>query len=113
MNIIKKYRRDITWEEGSDNVFADLEMPDAEEKLAKARLAFKINELIKNKHLKQVEAAKLLGVDQSKISLLHCGQLSDFSIERLAHFLTLLNQDVEIVIKRTQSHHGCLRVVYA
>jgi predicted XRE-type DNA-binding protein len=66
--------------------------------------------------LKQVEAAKLLGVNQSKISLLHCGQLSDFSIERLTHFLILLNQDVEIVIKkskRNSANPGCLRVIYA
>jgi predicted XRE-type DNA-binding protein len=113
MSIIKKHRKDISWEEGSDNVFADLDMPDAEEKLAKVKLAFRINEIIGKKSLKQIEAAKLLGIDQSKISLLHCGQLSDFSIERLAHFLVLLNQDVEIVIRQTKSHHGCLRVVYA
>ena len=35
-------KADDTWELGSANVFADLDMPDAEEKLAKAELVFKI-----------------------------------------------------------------------
>lgn len=115
MNTIKKHQQNLTWEEGSENVFADLDMLDAEEKLAKARLTFKINEIIEKRQLKQTEAAKLLNIDQSKISLLRCGHLKDFSVERLAHFLTLLNQDVEIVVKKSHKNfgHGMLSVVYA
>ncbi len=115
MNTVKKHQQNITWEEGSENIFADLDMPDAEEKLAKAKLAFKINEIIEKKRLKQTQAATLLGLDQSKISLLNCGHLKDFSVERLAHLLTLLNQDVDIIIKKSHrsSGHGSLKVVYA
>jgi predicted XRE-type DNA-binding protein len=115
MTVIKKQHRDLVWEEGSENVFADLGMHDADERFAKARLALKINEIIAQKNLKQKEAAKLLGIDQPKISLLHRGRLADFSIERLAHFLTLLNQNVDIVIRGTNkmSQHGRLRVVCA
>jgi predicted XRE-type DNA-binding protein len=114
MNSIKKHQKNIIWEEGSDNVFADLDMPDSEEKLIKAKLAFKINEIIAKKKLKQTQAAKLLGVDQSKISLLACGHLTVFSVERLAHYLTLLHQDVDIVIRKTKnvSGYGKLSVVY-
>jgi predicted XRE-type DNA-binding protein len=106
---------DEHWEEGSTNVFADLEMVDADEKLAKAELALKINQILKRRNLKQIEAAKLLGIDQSKISLLNRGRLSAFSIERLVKFLNLLNQDVEIVVRgtRKRSHHGTFRVVNA
>ena len=106
---------DETIEAGSTNVFTDLEMPDADEKLAKAELALCINQIIAQKKLKQIAAAKLLGIDQSKISLLNRGRLSAFSIERLVKFLNLLNQDVEIVIRspRHRSHHGSLRVVHA
>ena len=108
------HKIDETWEVGSSNVFADLDMPDAEEKLAKAELAFKINQILKKRKLNQSQAAKLLGADQSKISLLNCGRLSSFSIERLVRYLNLLNQDVEIVVKRTRKHsHGALRVVCA
>ena len=107
--------QDEHWEEGSTNVFADLEMADADEKLAKAELALKINQILKKRHLKQTEAAKLLGIDQAKISLLNRGRLSAFSIERLVRFLNLLNQDVEIIIRgsRRRSHHGTFRVVSA
>jgi predicted XRE-type DNA-binding protein len=113
MNTLKKLPH-ILWEEGSENVFADLDMPDAEEKLAKAKLAFKINEILDKKRLKQQQAAKLLNTDQSKVSLLHCGHLKDFSVERLAHFLTLLNQDVEIIVKKTRRiGYGTLKVLYA
>lgn len=114
MNTKSKQQANDHWENGSENVFADLDMPNAEEKLAKAKLALKINEIIAQRGLKQVKAAQVLEVDQSKISLLHRGRLGDFSVERLAHFLTLLNQDVDIVIKKSKaaSGHGQLRVVY-
>ncbi|OGT16583.1 MAG: hypothetical protein A3I12_07225 [Gammaproteobacteria bacterium RIFCSPLOWO2_02_FULL_38_11] len=103
----------ITWEVGSDNVFADLGMTDAKEKFAKVQLAMKINQLIKRKKLKQKEAAQLLDVDQGKISLLNRGRLSVFSIERLIKFLNLLEQDVEVRIKTTKniSHLGSFRVL--
>ncbi len=108
---------DDQWEKGSTNVFTDLEMPDAEEKLVKAELAFKINQIIKRKKLKQTEAAEILGADQAKISLLNRGRLSSFSIERLVRYLNLLNQDVELVIKKSKkrghSSHGKFCVIYA
>lgn len=116
MSTSQSNKSNDTWEMGSTNVFADLDMPDADEKLAKAELTLKINKIIKQRKLKQVQAAKLLGIDQSKISLLNRGRLSDFSIERLVKYLTLLDQDVEIVIKKSRrkhSLHGKLSVVYA
>ncbi len=115
MNRLKKAMINESSEMGSTNVFADLGMPDAEERLVKAELAFKINQILKEKKLKQREAAKILQADQSKISLLNCGRLSDFSIERLVKYLNLLNQDVEIVIKKSRRrlHPGHLRVVCA
>lgn len=115
MNDATKNNIDDQWDEGSNNVFADLGMPDATEKLAKAELAFKINQIIKRKKLKQAEAAKILQADQSKISLLNRGRLSSFSMERLVKYLNLLDRDVDIVIKRSRSrkHHGVLRVIYA
>ena len=91
-----------TFKLGSTNVFADLDLPDPEERLAKAELAFKINQILKEKKIKQIEAAELLDTDQSKISLLNRGRLSTFSIERLMKYLNLLNQDVEIVIKKSK-----------
>jgi len=101
----KKTSIDIT--DSSGNVFADVGLPAPEECLAKAQLALQINRLIEKKGLNQTDAAKLLGIDQPKISALNRGRLAGFSIERLFRFLTILNQDIEIVIKphKTRQHH--------
>lgn len=106
---------EATWEEGSTNFFADLGHTDADEKLVKVELAHKINQLIKQRGLKQKDAATLLETDQAKISALSRGHLAIFSIERLVKYLNLLDQDVEIIIKATPApiHHGTVRVSYA
>lgn len=85
--------------QGSGNVFADLELPDAEEMQAKALLCMQINTIIKKRHLTQTQAADLLGIDQPKVSALIRGRLKGFSMERLFHFLNLLGRDVQIVVK--------------
>ena len=48
------------YEKSSGNVFKDLGLPDAEEHLVKAKLVWKINGIIKERGLKQVEVAALL-----------------------------------------------------
>jgi predicted XRE-type DNA-binding protein len=85
---------------GSGNVFADVRVPRPEEALAKAELAHKITKLIERRRLTQAEAAKLLDVDQPKVSALRCGRLSGFSLDRLVRFVVLLGHDVEIVVKK-------------
>jgi len=88
---------------GSDNVFADLGLPNPEERLAKAELAFQINRLIKQKKLTQAEAAKLLDIDQPKVSQLSQGKLSGFSLERLFKFLNLLGQAITIKVSKAKT----------
>lgn len=83
----------------SGNVFADLGLPDAEEKQTKARLAFAINQIMRSQQLSQAAAARRLKVNQPKISALRNYQLQGFSVERLMNFLTALDRDVEIVIR--------------
>ena len=78
----------------SGNVFSDLELPDSQEMLTKAELARQINHLIEQKKLTQSAAAKLLEIDQPKISALSKGKLSGFSLERLFRFLTILGQPI-------------------
>ena len=87
-------------EEGSGNVFADLALPDAEERESKARLAYRIGEIIRGRHLTQAEAADVLGATQPIVSKLMSGQLHGFSLERLVRFLNALDRDVEIVVRR-------------
>ena len=96
------------------NVFEDLGLPDAEELLVKSNLAIRINKIIKNRHLTQVQAAEILGIPQPKVSMIQHGKLRGFSLEKLCHFLTLLGSDVDIVIKaRKEDGVGQLRVTYA
>jgi len=100
---------------GGENVFADLGLPNPEEHLAKAELASRIGEAIGQRRLTQAAAAELLGIDQPKVSRLLRGYLTNFSTERLMHFLTLLGRDVEIVVKRAprSRRQGRVRVVAA
>ena len=86
------------YEISSGNVFADLQMPNPEEHLAKAHLAQQINMLIETQGLTQEGAARLLGIDQPKVSALHTGKLSGFSLSRLLKFLTILGYDVTIKV---------------
>jgi predicted XRE-type DNA-binding protein len=83
----------------SGNVFADLNLPHADDLLAKAELAAKIIAEIQRRRITQAQAAALLGIDQPKISALKQGKLSGFSIERLMRLLLLLGRDVEIAVK--------------
>jgi predicted XRE-type DNA-binding protein len=105
--------KEIEAEESSGNVFADIGLPNPEERLAKADLAIRIAESIRARRLTQTRAAHILKIDQPKISRLLRGQLSGFSTERLMHFLTKLGRDIEIAVKPTprSRRQGHLRVV--
>ena len=83
----------------SRNVFADLGRPDAAERQTKTRLAMAINGILAERKLKQIEAARLLSIPQPRVSSLARYRLNDFSVEKLMEFLTLLDQDVEIMIR--------------
>lgn len=97
--------QEIEITKSSGNVFEDLELPNSEEYLAKAKLAYQINKIIERIGLKQKEAATLLGIDQPKISALSRGRLSGFSVERLFKFLAILNQDIAIIITPHKKNH--------
>ena len=89
---------------GSGNVFADLGLPEAREMQTKLRLAYAINEIVESRRLTQANATELLGIPQPRISALKNYKLEGFSVERLMTFLTALDRDVEISIrKRTSS----------
>ena len=94
------------YETGSRNVFKDIGVPNAEEHLVKAQLVFKIDAIMKNRGLKQVEAAGLFGVRQPDVSKMLRGEFRQFSVERLLRFLVALNQDVEIIVKPHRGKHN-------
>ena len=90
----------------SGNVFADLGLPDASQKLAKVQLAVALRQLIEEKRLSQTAAAHLLGINQPKVSALVNYRLAGFSVERLMHFLNALGCDVEIVLRKKPGSRG-------
>jgi predicted XRE-type DNA-binding protein len=88
----------IKFTKSSGNVYEDMGFKDAKERLVKADLAIKINQIIKDRGYKQDAAADTLGINQPKVSAIANGRLKDFSIERLIEFLNKLDQDVEILV---------------
>ena len=85
--------------QGTDNVLLDLGFDDAEELSAKAVLAFKLNELIRQRGLSQTEAAAITGMTQPKVSQVRRYKLQNISLERLMQALVSLDQHVEIVVQ--------------
>ena len=104
-------------EKGSNNIYADIGMPDAGEMLVKAHLAAKIGEIVKQRRLTQQQAAEILGMTQPKLSNMLRGQFRGISEARMLDCLNRLGRDVEIVVRKaTRSKHagaGRTTVVFA
>jgi predicted XRE-type DNA-binding protein len=101
---------DIAVIPGSGNVFVDLGVAAPQEELAKAQLASHIRAAIGRRKLTQAQAAKLMGLDQPKVSALMNGRLTGFSSDRLLRCLTALGQDVDIVVRGRPIGDACGRV---
>jgi predicted XRE-type DNA-binding protein len=98
----------------SGNVFRDLGFADSEERRTKVQLAGAINDLVQRRRWPQTRVASQLGINQPKVSALLNYKLEGFSVERLMHFLTALDQDVEIMIRsKPRSRRGGRIVVHA
>ena len=92
-------KRKIEINKGSGNIFADLDLPNPEQRLLKASIVAELFRLIKDRGLTQVKAAKLVGISQPDLSHLLRGDFDDYSAERLMKMLTVFEQDIEIVMK--------------
>lgn len=82
----------------SGNVFADLELPDADETKLKSDLVIQIRGLIDAKGWTQTEAAEMIGLTQPQVSQLMRGHVAGFSIDRLFTIITRLGHTVEVRI---------------
>ena len=97
---------DSTVERGSGNVFADLDLPDADAHLLKAELVSRIDTIVRQRRITQTEAARLLGLSQPDVSRLLRGDFREISLERLFRLLTALGRDIDIVIRQPRSPTG-------
>jgi len=90
----------IEIEKGSPSVYSDLGLADAAEMQVKATLAAKIGEIIKHRHLTQVQASGILGIPQPKLSGMLRGQFRGISEAKMLDCLNRLGRDVEIVVRK-------------
>ena len=94
---------EVTIEQGSGNVFADLGRPDADAQFLKADLVTRIDAIIRHRRLTQTRAAEVLGLSQPDVSRLLRGDFRAYSVERLLRLLMALGRDVEIIIRKPRS----------
>ena len=95
-----------TVDAGSGDVLVDLGFPDADERRLRVQLAMRLSELIADRGLTQARTAKLFGIPQPHVSELKHYKLNRFSSERLLRFVTLLDRDVEIIIRPKAEGHA-------
>lgn len=100
-------------EEGSGNVFADLELPNPDALLVKSELALVIRDIVHERGLTQVEAARTLSIPASDMSDLMRGKLTRFGRERLEDFLVRLGIDVQIRLTPKAKSRAKARITVA
>ncbi len=98
------------FERGSGNVFRDLGFERPDDELAKAALIVQVRELVAARRLRQVDTARVLGIPQSKVSVLLSGHSEGFSTERLMRLLNRLDQDIDIVVRPSRSAQRPARI---
>ena len=86
---------------GSRNIFRDVGFSEVEAEHLKLRaeLMLRVQQTLRDRGLKQADAAKLLGVRQPRISDLMRGRLHLFSMETLVDMLSRLDIRVKLVMR--------------
>ncbi|MBK1988418.1 XRE family transcriptional regulator [Sphaerospermopsis aphanizomenoides BCCUSP55] len=98
----------------SGNIFQDLGFANAEEKLAKVKLASVIADILEQQQITPQQAAQILGLELEKVNDLSNGILKDFTIENLLTYLIKLGQNIEIMVTNQQAEKSQpkINVVY-
>lgn len=104
---------EIAIEEGSTNVYADLDYADAAQMQRKSQLAAEISRAIKARRLTQDGAAELLGIDQSKVSRITRGQFHGVSETKLLELMTKLGHDLRILVGPVRRRIGKIELQFA
>ena len=108
-----KKSESIAVEFGSGNVFADLNLPDAEKLKVKSGLVIEITRAVRRLGLSQVEAGRRMGIPQPKVSAMMRGDFANMSERKLMDCLNRLGYDIEIRVKPTVSQIGRLVLALA
>lgn len=91
---------------GSDNVFRDLDIPDADAELMKADLAAGIIRILREREMSATEAARLADVAVADISRIRKAALNRFTIDRLVKIHNRLDRSTRIRVDFSRSREG-------
>jgi predicted XRE-type DNA-binding protein len=105
-------KRKSNVEAGSDNIFADLALPDAEAHFLKAQIVSEIYRLAHERKLTQAAAGKLMGISQPEVSRMFKGNFREYSVDRLIGFLTGFDRDVDIVVRPHKKRGQAGRITF-
>jgi predicted XRE-type DNA-binding protein len=112
--VMKKRMIDsVEVEMSSGNVFADLDLPDADKLKIKSGLVIEITKAVRNLGLSQEEAGRRMGLPQPKLSGLLRGNFSNVSERKLMDCLNRLGYDIEIKVKPATKPVGHLMLAVA
>jgi predicted XRE-type DNA-binding protein len=100
-------------QQGSDNVYADLRLPDADKLKIKTGLVVEIRKAMRKLELTQQQAAKRMGITQPKVSDMMRGDFTNLSERKLMDCLTRLGYDIEISVRPAKSEFGHLMLAAA
>ena len=86
----------------SGNVFRDLgfSREEAEHLRIRSILMLHVQDIVRGRRLRQIQAAKILGVTQPRVSDLLRGRIDLFSTDTLIDMLTCLGGQVKLVVRK-------------
>ena len=109
----KRLIEGVEVQQGSGNVFADLDLPGAEKLKIKSGLVIEIRKAMRVQGLTQQEAAKRMGVPQAKVSGMMHGDFTNLSERKLMDCLNRLGYDIEISVRQSTAMQGHLTLACA
>ena len=92
------------------NVFEDIGLNDSAEMKIKADAVLILAKAIANSGMTQAEAAKVLGIDQPKISKILRGQFRSLSLDKIFSYLTALDKDINITVSEKTDDTAHMRM---
>ncbi len=88
---------------GSDNVFADLGLPDPEEHLLKAKLVSRIQRLLDERGMTDAQAAESFDMTPADVDRMLRGGFRGIPLDQLVRHLGRLGQDVDFSVTVRES----------
>lgn len=92
--------------EGTDNIFADIGLENADELLARAQIGVEVLKILQERQLKQREIGVVLHIRQPEVSHLMNGRFHRFTEGKLMGFLKKLDRELILVINRPKQGGG-------